>query len=302
MKREKDYLAIDIGGTFIKYGIVTESGQIKIKDKVPNRRINYQVFEETLIEVIDQMLLKYEVSGIGLSLPAPVDALTGEIKGKGSMPFLMGKNLVETFNQRYQMKVSCENDGNCAALAEIWCGAAEGLEDIALMVCGTGIGGALVKKGKIHAGSHLFAGEFGYGIHHFDFESKKVQAFSYTGSTYAMIKRYAKLKNIPPETLSGHKIFEFAQAGDPVAIDCIDCFYYELAIGVHNIQYYYDPERILLGGGITEREDFIEQIQERLRTLYLQIEAISFEPQIIKCRFMNDANLIGAIYHHLTLL
>lgn len=72
-----------------------------------------------------------------------------------------------------------------------------------------------------------------------------------------------------------------------------------LAVGIYNIQYSYDPEVIIIGGGISVREDMINEINKRLDIIIDKVEPARIKPVVKKCAFANDANIIGAMYHYL---
>lgn len=292
-----NYLAIDIGGTNIKYGLVSSSGEITFNGKEKTDKTGLKNLVKQLSDIIASFIAKsIEFKGIALSIPAPVDARTGEILGKGSMPFLLKESLNEILGKLYKFKVTSENDGNCAALAEVWLGAAKNCNDIALVVCGTGIGGAVVKDRKIHTGKHLHAGEFGYSIVDTR-DPKNLKNWSAVGSTRAMINRYCELKDL--KVISGEEIFVRAEQGDEIAKAVIDDFFFYNAIGIHGIQFSYDPELILIGGAISERADFLERLGEKFNIIYDAFDYGDVRPKVERCKFLNNSNLLGAVYHHM---
>ena len=111
---------------------------------------------------------------MALSLPGAVDSETGIIGGSSALDYIHGPNIKEELEKRLQVRVEMENDANCAALAEVWKGAASDVNDCCFIVSGTGIGGAVVKNKRIHKGQHLHGGEFGYMIADFNFETKEM--------------------------------------------------------------------------------------------------------------------------------
>ncbi|MCK8061671.1 MULTISPECIES: ROK family protein [unclassified Fusibacter] len=290
-------LSIDIGGSAIKYGILNTSGQILHKGSVINERTSLEVFMATLCSVVEVGMAKYPIKGIALSVPAIMNSQTGMILSEGSMPFLVGVNLMDELQNKYAIDVFSENDGNCAALAEVWKGVAKDCNDIAVVVIGTGVGGALVKDKLIHPGTNFMAGEFGYFINSFDFEAKAFEIWSDLGATYALTDKLSKIKG---QTLTGLDVFELASNHDPVAIKEIDNFYNSNAVGMFNLQYFFDPEMIVLGGAISKRKDFVDQLESRLDTIFNKIEIAPKRPVIKVAEFGNDANLIGAVYNYLT--
>ena len=99
--------------------------------------------------------------------------------------------------------------------------------------------------------------------------------------------------------MDGLKAFELYESGDKIAVEEVEKYFRYMAIGIYNIQYTYDPEVIVLGGAICEREDYINSINEKLKEL-LEKTGSKVMPVIKKCMYGNDANKIGALYHFIT--
>ena len=149
----KQYLAIDNGGTFIKYGLFDRSGEIVSQGKsaTPKRDAS----EEVYFTVLDEIVARFQgdICGICFSTPGRVEE-NGILQTAGALPYLAGRNLKELASARYGLPVSVENDGKCAALAEYWKGSLRGVKNGAVLVIGTGIGGGLILNGKLFRGSH----------------------------------------------------------------------------------------------------------------------------------------------------
>ena len=195
-----------------------------------------------------------------------------------------------------------ENDANCAALGECWLGAAKDEKDSAFVVCGTGIGGALVKDKKIHTGIHKHGGEFGYCVIDIDISDEnniRYLTWSQVGSTYNTAKDIAERKGIDMDNFDGIKAFELYDNKDEIAIQEINKFFRYMALGIYNIQYTFDPEVIVLGGAICERPGFINEINTKIKELMNIVGAGKVIPVIRKAKYGNDANKIGALYNFL---
>ena len=192
-----------------------------------------------------------------------------------------------------------ENDANCAALAEVWKGAASDVQDCCFIVSGTGIGGAVVKDRRIHKGEHLHGGEFGYMIAQFDFDTHEMHTWSDVGSTVAVVRSVAKEKGVDVSTLDGKEIFDHYH-DDPIYEKYVDKYYYVLANGIYNLQYAYDPQKIVIGGGISIREDLLDEVNQRLDVIFSRFTHAKIRPVVLTCQYHNDANLLGALYHFFT--
>ena len=292
----ENYLAIDVGGTALKIGLLTEEGEILESDskKTPKTLdAFYQIIEDTFHE--------YEgVKGLALSLPGAVDSETGIIGGSSALDYIHGPNIKEELEKRLQVRVEMENDANCAALAEVWKGAASDVNDCCFIVSGTGIGGAVVKNKRIHKGQHLHGGEFGYMIADFNFETKEMKTWSDVGSTVAVVRAVAKAKGVDVASLDGRDIFDHYHE-DSDYEKAVDKYYYVLANGIYNLQYAYDPKKIIIGGGISVRDDLLDEVNQRLDVIFHRFKHAKIRPVVLTCQYHNDANLLGALYHFLTI-
>ena len=292
----ENYLAIDVGGTALKIGLLTEEGEILESDskKTPKTLdAFYQIIEDTFHE--------YEgVKGLALSLPGAVDSETGIIGGSSALDYIHGPNIKEELEKRLQVRVEMENDANCAALAEVWKGAASDVNDCCFIVSGTGIGGAVVKNKRIHKGQHLHGGEFGYMIADFNFETKEMKTWSDVGSTVAVVRAVAIAKGVDVASLDGRDIFDHYHE-DSDYEKAVDKYYYVLANGIYNLQYAYDPQKIIIGGGISVRDDLLDEVNQRLDVIFHRFKHAKIRPVVLTCQYHNDANLLGALYHFLTI-
>jgi len=293
----KNYLAIDVGGTYIKVGIVDALGHISEKN-------NYKTSQKSYLELINQLeriVSDYkkicDIDGIGFAIPAATDAVNGVIKSKGSLKYIKNKSIVKDLKAKEDLPIIIENDANCAALAEVWLGSAKNNNNIVFLIIGTGIGGAVITNRQVNSGANLFAGEFGYGIHNFDYKKLSGDIWSLTGATQILVDKASSILGPTYEDLNGKKVFEMARKGNTQLKTLIDEFYFNLAIGIHNIQYYIDPEKIIIGGGISQREDLIEEVNSRLKIIYKKLSIDELFPIIDTCTFNNDANLLGAVYN-----
>lgn len=281
---------LDIGGTSIKVAVSDREGNLKEKGFVKVEE-TFEALMGNIVEWINSMKEKYEIEGVAISSPGAVDTKTGIVGGASAVPCIHGPNWKEEILKRTSLKASIENDANCAALAEVFSGTAKGVSDMMFLVCGTGIGGAIVNDGKIHHGKHLHGGEFGYML--MEEEDGQFYNFSEVASTMSFVRRVRKHYN--DESWDGVKVFEEAANGNEVCIEAIERFYKNLAIGIFNIQYVYDPEMILLGGAISEREDFIDRINKKIDEIMSKVEIAKVRPQVLTCTHKKDANLIGAV-------
>ena len=289
------FACIDIGGSSVKVAVSDVNGELTGSDILyVSHEINE--FTEKIVNWVKKVQNEYDITGIAISAPGAVDTKTGIIGGCSAVPCVHGPNWKEIFKSQTGLNVSIENDANCAALAEASFGSGKDYNDIAFIVCGTGIGGAILKDNKIHHGKHLYGGEFGFMI--MEEVDGVYRNFSETSSTSSMVRK-AK-KHYKSNDWDGVKIFAEAEKGNEVCRGIIDTFYMNLAKGIYNIQHIYDPEIILLGGAISGREDFSHSINEAMANLLKKLDSASLVPKIGVCTHKQNANLVGALAHHLS--
>ncbi|WP_100010155.1 ROK family protein [Lentibacillus sediminis] len=287
------YLAVDIGGTFIKSGIVDEEATISKQKKIKTPRTL-----EGLLEIFDQLHQEHrEVKGIAVSCPGAVSEI-GEINGTSALPYLHGPNIKKQIEDLVGVPIYIENDANCVGYAEIWRGKAQGNKDALVVVIGTGVGGALIKNGEVHKGANLHGGEFGYMLIPAESPSG-YKTLSEAGATGALIREVASRKQCGPEELTGEDIFIHAENGDKDCQNAIADFYRSLALGIYNLQYMYDPEMILIGGGISARDDLIANINLQLDDILSELPGSTVKPNVDTCEFRQHANLLGAVFAYM---
>ena len=288
------YACIDIGGTAIKVAVSDKLGNLKSKSKLKVKD-NFEELSNDVANWIKDMKKEYEIEGLAISSPGAVDSKSGIVGGDSAVKCIHGPNLKEIFKEKTGLNVSIENDANCAALAEVFSGNARGAKDMMFLVCGTGIGGAIVKDGKIHKGKHLYGGEFGCMI--MEEEDGKYRNFSECASTMSFVRKVRK--HYKDDSYDGERIFKEASEGNEICIDAINTFYKNLAKGIFNLQHIYDPEIILIGGGISSREGFVERINSEIKEIRESIDMKTIEPKLDICVHKNDSNLIGALANYL---
>lgn len=292
-----NYIVFDIGGSSVKWSIMSKMGDILTKDKIKVADSVDQFFEE-LSKIVNINKDNFNLKGIAISSPGAVDSITGIVGGTSAIPYIHGPNFKEILKEKTGLDVAIENDANCAALGECWLGAAKEENDCAFVVCGSGIGGAIVKDKKVHTGIHKHGGEFGYCIVDYDKDGEeKYLTWSRVGSTSALARAISQRKGLEEKDIDGLKAFQLYDEGDIIAVEEVNKYFRYMAIGIYNIQYTYDPEVIVLGGAISEREGYIESINEKLDEIMSNNTDGKIKPIIKKCVYGNDANMIGALYN-----
>lgn len=278
-------LCIDLGGTSIKFALY-QDGQLNSQRNFPT-----PANLERFYQLLDQEVARYSahaISGIAISAPGAVNKEKGIIEGTSAIPYIHHFTIQKALEKRLHYRISIENDANCAALAEATLGAGKHASSLAMLVLGTGVGGSLVINGNIHHGAHLFGGEFGFMI-----MNDRYQTFSQLGTVVNMAKRYSVAVN-DGKDYDGKEVLALAEQGDPLAIKERQLFLQTLAIGIFNLQHAFDPQMILIGGGVSQADFLLPAIEAELNKLYQAVGISNLRPQLAICHFKNEANLLGA--------
>lgn len=283
-------LAFDIGGTSVKYGLVDPLGTVTGSGSFPTPPSLDQ-----LLRNICMVSTELGADAAAISSPGAVDSSTGFVHGVSAVPYLHGPNIRELIANTLHAPVEIENDANCAALAELELGEAADINDCIVIVIGTGVGGTVIKNRAIHRGAHNSAGEFGLIITDGNPDTGDRHVWSYY-STVKTIRHAEEEAGLAPGSLTGEKLFSGASS-NRIYAKHVGRFYTAAAIGTLTLQQIYDPERILIGGGISARPELISQINRYIDDVIGPYRSAFVKPDLRTCRFRNHANLVGAACH-----
>lgn len=290
-------LTFDFGGTSVKYTLWKEDRLLDVSS-FPTP-LTWEETKKKLLEIKADYEKDYLLSGVAFSFPGCINQEKGEIQGYSAIKYIHHFPIKQELTDLLQLPVSMENDANCAALAEVWSGVAKGIKDVLFVVVGTGVGGAFVTNGKIHPGAHLYCGEFGFMYLEYDGPFNQ-QTLSGLGTAVNMAKRYCETIGVKHGIFSGAQVFEFAKQGDKNAIDQVEIFYKYLSIGLFNLQVSFDPEVIVIGGGISANTEIITNLEKRVNKLIEGAHIKDFKARLLPCLYQNNANLLGAVKNFYT--
>lgn len=275
--------AIDIGGTTIKIA-TWKDGKLQDKHAIDTPE-NLDSFYQVLTNEVNKIKKNTPIEGVAISSPGAVNKKTGIIGGSSAIPYIHNFKIVDELEKCFGLPVSIENDANSAALGELAEGSGKGCNSMAFFIIGTGIGGALIMDQKIWYGAHLFGGEFGYMI-------MGTHTLSELASPVAMANRYNKRTG---KKLDGKTVFELADQDDPVASDVRQTLIHALAVAIYNIQHSFDPEKIVIGGGISNNPKLVSLLNKEIDRLRDDWDLVTLKPDIVLCTLKSDANLRGAV-------
>ncbi len=282
-------LTVDIGGTFIKYAVMNEVAQIGERGKIP-APIDTR---ENFFNAISELYKSCNAEGIALSMPGVIDSARGICVKSAAFSFNNGCNIVHELGEICKCRVTIENDARCAALAEAKFGALADVADGFIMVFGTMIGGAFVVNKTIRRGFNNSAGEISFT------GSGSGKIFSDQCSVPALLQGYAQIKNLSTEKVSGEDFFRAVNKNEKDALTCLDRFTRRIAEKIFDIQLIIDVAKFAIGGGISAQKIFIDSIRDNLKKVYAASPIEFQRVEVVPCKFLNDANLIGALVRYL---
>ena len=293
------YICIDIGGTSIKYGVLSEKGEIFIDGTVSTKVTEKENFILSDVKKLVRNILdeyrNYEIEGICVSTAGVVNPEKGEIAYAGpTIPKYTGTKIKEELEKEFSIPCEVENDVNCAGLGEYWKGAGKGSKSMVCLTIGTGIGGSVILDGKLLNGIGYTAGEIGY----MDVNGNYIQNIASSKYLVEKVQKEKVKREGITDTITGVDIFELAKRGDEICIAGINEIISNLAVGVRNIIYLLNPEVIVIGGGITAQKEYLEE-KIRKEVNDGMISDMFRKTRIELAQQGNQAGLLGALYNFL---
>lgn len=312
----KDYfIGVDLGGTNIKFGMVSEKGEIIHKGLLPAQsHLGRKTIMDNINQAIEQTLTiadkrKIKIGGIGVGSPGTVNLLTGKIEGScPNLPQMLNVNLKKWLSGYFKFPIYADNDANVMALAEHKFGAAKGYEDVLCLTLGTGIGGGIILDGELFHGSDYAGAEMGHMT--ICYEGRKcncggIGCLEMYASAPAIVKDTKKLllvnkKSIIRELCKGDVdqltteiIFKAEKKGDILASEVINqaCIY--LGAGIASAVNLLNPQIVVIGGGVSQGgESFICRIEKEVKRR--AFPSATKNLKVVKAKLGNDAGFIGA--------
>ncbi|HGH7182142.1 ROK family protein [Bacillus luti] len=287
----KEYIAFDIGGTQIKYGIVSEAGTVLKHKTVPTEiHLGGEQIIQKLILLSQKLINEHTISGIGISTAGIINIYKGVVTGGvDHIPNYATIPIIDRLQEVLKVPVSIDNDVNCAAFGEKWNGVGRDKRNFIMLTLGTGIGGAIFIDGELYRGHSFSAGEWGNML----IEGKTFEEVASISGLICLVRKYKG-----EGEWDGKTIFELYDKGDREVTKAVEVFFKHLAIGISNLAYIFNPEMIVIGGGITDRgNQFLKEVKEEVEK-YLNKEIYS-KCEIELAQNGNCAGMIGAIYHFL---
>ncbi len=276
---EKLCFGVDVGGTTVKIGLFTKSGENVDKWEIVTRKeeggkyIIDDIVASIEGKIKERAIHKDNIAGIGLGVPGPVteDGTVLKCANLGWGVF----NVVKELEEKTGFTVKAGNDANVAALGEVWQGGGKGHDSIVMVTLGTGVGGGVILGGKILTGSNGAAGEIGHLSVVYD-ESEtcgcgKVGCLEQVASATGIVKEAKKLLNNSDKPsklrqvqyLSAKEIFDAAKEGDELANDLVEDLGKYLGLALSHIAGVVDPQAFVIGGGVSKAGQMLIDVVQK---------------------------------------
>ena len=306
---KKYVIGVDLGGTKISTAVSTLDGEILKQTVVAKKG---EEGEETvlsrIIGTISEVLVgadisKDEVEAIGIGSPGPLDAKKGVIITTPNLPF-KNYNVVQPIKDKFGIPVYLDNDANVAAIGEYMFGAGKGTKNIVYFTVSTGVGGGAVLNGQAYRGNTSNALEIGHMT--VDAHGPRCNcgnigcleaissgtAIGKKGREAAATKVETSLKNY--DNITSYEVFKEAKNGDAVAKEIVDNAMNYLGIGVANAITIFDPEMVIIGGGVSKVGDIL------FDTVRKVVNKRCFKSMADACKIVpaglgTDAGVVGAV-------
>ena len=300
-------IGIDLGGTFIKYAIVSDDGEFLFEEKLPS---NAEISANAVISQLESAIkncISYAgdkgitLEGIGIGTPGIVDSLCRTVLGGAdNIAGWANVPLADLLEKTFHLPVKVNNDANVMGLGEQAFGAAKGCSDVLFITVGTGIGGAIIIDGKLYGGYQNRGTEMGHIPFVHDGEPcscGSVGCWEAYASTSAMIARFEKKSKEQglkyDKEITGKLIVSLYKENHPLAMETIEEECRCLGRGIAGLINIFSPQRVIIGGGISEAGDFfIEKTAEYGKQYAIPDCAVNTE--ICAAQLGNKAGAAGA--------
>ncbi len=301
-------LGVDVGGSFLKAGLVTSEGVIVEREHRPVRKQTRELFYGALRELAEEMVEHAngaEIVGMGVGMPGFIHRVRGTIEQSPNLQVINGAPIFDDLNELLPLPVVIDNDANAAAWGEYWAGGGSGAELLILLTLGSGIGGGIVWRGDVWRGVIGYGGEIGHTVITprgplCNCGKRGCIEAEFSDTAFARKAREAigagkptVLAEIGDARIFGKSVTDAAEEGDPVALEIVTESSYLLGQVVGNLVNALNPDQIVLGGGlIAAAELLMPLIMKGVedRAISGALEACDVRPSVLG----NDAGLLGA--------
>ena len=309
-------LGVDVGGTFIKAGVVDENCAILHKVSVPTGGDGgYPAVVEHIAHAAElaaraagKTVADFE--GVGIGIPGLLDPKSGVVVLAPNLGGWRDVAFLEAIQKRLPVPVRVGNDANCAVVGETLAGAAKGCENVVMLTLGTGVGGGIIADGKLFVGGRGLGAELGHMVLQMEGETcgcgRKGCIEAYCSVTALVKQTRAAMEKDPHSAMhafakeaglvDGRTAFECAKKGDRAALTVVETYTRYLANAVGSLVVAFRPDVVLIGGGLSNQGAYLMDRLNALLPQYVFASDILGVPPILRATLGNDAGTIGAAF------
>lgn len=311
----KYYIGIDLGGTNIKAGVVSEEFDIVSKTSCktdlprPGEEICADMAKVALEAVEAAGLTLDDIEAVGIGTPGTANSDTGVIEYSNNLGFL-NFPVVELMRTHIDKPCYVENDANAAAYGEFVAGAAKGANDAVCITLGTGVGGGIIIDKKIYSGFNFAGAEIGHTVINVDGPQctcGRKGCFEVYSSATGLIRMTKEAMEKAPDSLlhdeaaqrgkvSARTSFNAMKRGDAVATQVVDDYIRYLACGIANTINVFQPDILCIGGGVCNEGDTLLLPLKELVKKEVYTKNSEKNTEVVIAKLGNDAGIIGAAF------
>jgi glucokinase len=302
-------IGIDIGGTKIAGGLVSEDGMIVRQERRPTPAGDGEAIIEAVVEIVQSLRADGEIAGVGVAAPGFIDAAQSTVYYTPNIPWRSEPLRADLSAQLPGLDITIDNDANAAGWAEYRFGAGRGRRDMTLLTVGTGVGGAIVTEGRLFRGGFGAGAEIGHmrvvpgGLPCGCGQRGCIEQY---GSGRALL-RYANeiadqrgigqalaAARAEHGELDGHHVYELIVAQDPGALFALRELGGWLGQAAASLSAVLDPELFVFGGGVAAAGDLLLEPIREAYLAHLPARGFHPEPDFATAELVNDAGIVGA--------
>ena len=309
-KNNSNTIGIDVGGTKVLGGVVSQAGEILATARRDTPREGGRALTETIADFAIELSKQYPVESIGVSAAGFISSDRQTIMATPNIAGWNGVNLDQELTKIIGKRIVLENDANSAAWGEFKFGAGRGRKDLMMLTLGTGVGGGLILAGSVFRGAFGIGAELGHirivpdghlcgcGIR---------GCLEQYASGSALMRHAREAINASPdlarnllargdgtlEGLKGHHITEAARDEDPVALAAFNTMASYLGAGIASLCAVIDPSCIVLGGGVIDAGEIFLAPTRKAALSLIPFSGKHPYPEIVPAELGNNAGLVG---------
>lgn len=299
----KNIIAVDLGGTSIKFGIIDEKANLLFESLMPTMAHSAEKVINNLINAINNCIDEsksndLDIVAIGIGTPGIVDSSYRTVLGGAdNIEGWMNVNLSDELEKVFHIPVFLNNDANMMGLGEQWHGVARDSSDVVFLTIGTGIGGAIIIEGKLYGGFANRGTELGHIPLVLDGKPcscGSIGCLETYASTSALIDEYNTLTGTyNDKEINGKLIVKEYQKGSKAAIEALNHHFKYIGRGIAGLVNIFSPQKVVIGGGISEAGiNYIENITKEYNKYVMPDCAVN--TKICAAQLGNKAGIYGA--------